>query len=152
MSSFNISPRNPRGFTLIELMIVVAVIGILAAIAYPSYRDSVIRSNRNVAKGDLQGLAQAMERWRVQNNTFLGAAASAADTGAPAIFPTKSPLDGTKTVYNLTIHAATATTFTIRATPTTTGQNKDDGYLQLQENNAREWVKGGVTKTTWEDN
>jgi type IV pilus assembly protein PilE len=152
MTKILTQPRHIRGFTLIELMIVVAVIGILAAIAYPSYQDSVIRSNRNVAKGDLQGLAQAMERWRVQNNTFKGAAASSADTGAPAIFPTKSPIDGSTIVYNLSITAATDTEFTIRATPTTTGPNKNDGYLSLKENNAREWVKGGVTKTTWQDN
>ena len=83
MKKMNTLSHAKQGFTLIELMIVVAVIGILAAIAYPSYQDSVIRSNRNVAKGDLQGLAQAMERWRVQNNTFKGAAAGGSDTGAP---------------------------------------------------------------------
>ncbi|MCP4091353.1 MAG: prepilin-type N-terminal cleavage/methylation domain-containing protein, partial [Gammaproteobacteria bacterium] len=51
-----------RGFTLIELMIVVAIVGILAAIAYPSYQEQVRKSRRADANGALLGLANAMQR------------------------------------------------------------------------------------------
>lgn len=54
--------KELKGFTLIELMITVAIIGIIAAIAYPSYLDSVRRSNRAEAKTELMDLAQRLQR------------------------------------------------------------------------------------------
>lgn len=55
--------RMQRGFTLIELMIVVAIVGILAAIAYPSYRDSVRKTQRTDAKVTVSRLAAGQERY-----------------------------------------------------------------------------------------
>lgn len=60
-----------RGFTLIELMIVVAVIGILAAIAYPAYTDSVLKGKRAQARTALMELMQQQERYMTQYNTYL---------------------------------------------------------------------------------
>lgn len=54
--------KNSKGFTLIEAMITVAIIGIIAAIAYPSYLDSVRRSNRAEAKTELMDIAQRLQR------------------------------------------------------------------------------------------
>ena len=61
-----------KGFTLIELMIVVAVIAILAAIAYPSYQDSVRKSRRADAKAVVLNAAQILERCYTQNNVYTG--------------------------------------------------------------------------------
>lgn len=61
-----------RGFTLIELMIVVAVVAILAAIAVPSYQESVRKGRRGQAKADVVEVVQLAERYRTVNNTYNG--------------------------------------------------------------------------------
>lgn len=61
-----------RGFTLIELMIVVAVVGVLAAIAYPAYTESVLKGRRAQARAALSELLMQQERYMTQNNCYLG--------------------------------------------------------------------------------
>ena len=63
-------PANQKGFTLIEVMIVVAIIGILAAVAYPSYVDSIRKGKRAEARAALMNLLQQQERYFTQNNTY----------------------------------------------------------------------------------
>jgi len=62
--------RHMRGVTLIELMIVVVIVSILAAVSYPSYRDFVARAKRNEAKAALLMAATNQERFYLQNNLF----------------------------------------------------------------------------------
>ena len=71
MNSPRWHPRGCCGFTLIELMIVVAVVAILAAVAYPAYRDSVLKGRRAQARAALMELIQQQERYMTQNNTYL---------------------------------------------------------------------------------
>lgn len=141
-----------KGFTLIELMIVVAIIGIIAAIAYPSYQDSVKSSRRADAQGVLMGLANAMERHYTTNNSYLGAGTTGGNTGAPTIFPDEAPIDGSVKYYDLTISAVTATTYTLKATPKN-GQ-AGNGFLQLTSTGIRSWDKNNdstlqSTENTW---
>lgn len=131
-----ISKKFVTGFTLIELMIVVAIVSIIAAVAYPSYTASVTKTRRADAKGALMGFAQAMERHFTENNTYEGAA-SGGDTGAPSIYPTGVPIDGGQKFYDLTIEAATVTTYTLRATPVN-GQ-AGDGNLEITHTGAKTW-------------
>ena len=111
--------NRARGFSLIELMIVVAIVAILAALAYPSYQESVRSSKRGDCEAALEGFANAMERRFTTNNSYLGAANGGANIGAPAgtIFPAQCPLDGGSQTYTLAITAASATTYTVQATP-----------------------------------
>ena len=134
---------NKRGFTLIELLIAVTIVGILAAITYPSYRNSIVKSRRAEAQGALASFANAMSQWYLENNSsYLGAAIGPADEGAPRIFPSTVPISGGGTpTYNLTIHqpGTTASTFTLRAIPT--GNQEGDGYLELDHLGAKGWDK-----------
>ncbi|BAV96994.1 type IV pilin protein [Lysobacter enzymogenes] len=64
--------RRSLGFTLIELMIAVAIVGILAGIAYPAYNDAIRKSRRAQAKADLAELSQRAERWYTAKNSYAG--------------------------------------------------------------------------------
>ncbi len=65
-------PLNCQGFSLVELMIVVAILGILTAISVPIYSSYKLRSNRSLAKVGLLDGAQRMERHFTRNNTYVG--------------------------------------------------------------------------------
>ena len=153
MTTFASNPSSrarARGFTLIELMVVVAIIGILAAVAYPSYMDSVRKGRRGQAKADLLELAQLAERYRTVNNTYVGFG-KPSGTGVLNGELGKSPHTGA-TRYTVKIADVTASTFTLTAEPVTgAGQDKDKRCLAMSINQAGvKTIGSGATGTVAE--
>jgi len=136
--------KQQKGFTLIELMVVVAIVGILVAVALPSYQDYVIRSKRADATGALMAATNAMERWRANNFSYAGAAVG-------TTFSTNVPSDGSATAYyTLALSNLTATTYTITATAvneqaTSLGVAET---LTIDQNGNKTWTFSG-TEACW---
>lgn len=105
------------GFTLIELMIVVAVVGVLAAVAYPSYTEQVRKSRRSDAIAEISKAQQAQERWRSNNPSYSGDVSSSSTglkltTGSTAATSYNLPSG----YYSLAISGVTAAGYTLTAT------------------------------------
>ncbi len=124
--------RNQLGVTLIELLITVAIFGILAAVAYPSYQTHVARANRAEAQGILMENAQFLERnYTTANGYDLDSAGNA--TALPF---TVSPKTGTKK-YDIAAAYGTSQIFTLTATPTGSMAGDSCGNLTLTNTGVR---------------
>lgn len=115
--------RTQRGFTLIELMITVAIIGILAAVAYPSYSSYVIKSARASAKAQILDLANREQQFLLANRAY--ATKTQMETSGYVL-----PTDLTARYdWDIAVDATTAPTYTI--TFTAKGKQLSDGNLQM---------------------
>ena len=129
---------SASGFTLVEMLIVITMVSILAAIAYPSYTSYVVRANRADAQQTLLQGAQAAERYYIANNSYVGF------TLASPL--NRSPESGT-VIYNMTAPTLTATAFVLRATPTSTATNRADGFLEITSQNLKRWDRNNDNDT-----
>jgi type IV pilus assembly protein PilE len=112
-----------RGFTLIELMVTIAIVGILAAIAYPAYTSYLIKSNRAAAETHLIALAQAESQYMADSRSY---------TDQLGITPPKAVSDNYDISFTLT---DSPPAFTITATAK--GKQAADGNLSIDSSGAR---------------
>lgn len=144
--------RNPQsGFTVIELLVVVAIIGILMSIAIPSYQDYVRKARRGDGKSSLLTTAQAMERFYTENSTYSAAALGAASTNVGTTTskegyyniafdsaPTSATICGATTATS-----PSASSFRICAAPTGAQANDSCATLSLSNTGAKSPTTGG---------
>lgn len=130
--------RKMRGITLVELMIVVVVLGILAAVAYPNYRDFASRAKRNEAKAALLQIATNQERFYLNNNTYT-------DDMTNLGFNVSDDFVTDSSSYTIDVVAADANNFS--ATATYTKADNEAGKCQVFQIDGR----GARTSTPYTD-
>jgi type IV pilus assembly protein PilE len=142
------SKARQRGMTLIELVVVMMIVGILAAVAIPSYRSYVIRSQRSDAKDALLALATQQEKHYLQCNTYATAIDVATDCFAGEMQSTDVSKNGW---YQLSIVNGNATTFTVRATAINgenQWQDEDCRTFDVDQAGIRTAADSGATDNT----
>ncbi len=139
--------RTPHGFTLIELMITVVIIGILAAIAYPSYQNYTKQTRRSDAQIALTQAANQQERFFTECNVYASSLAGTRSCGAATLgYGTASP----ESYYTLTVGAGAITAatcsqyscgYTITATPVAGTSQANDGKYRIDSTSVKQWDK-----------
>ena len=131
--------RHSMGFTLLELMITVAIIAILAAIGYPSYQEYVIKSRRGAVAVCLTEVSQFMERFYTTNLRYDQTIAGV----AVALPPCAAGTDVTNH-YNVTLAAVGRTTYRLQAAPIGIQAVKDTKCGTLGTDNTGAKTKSGT--------
>ena len=131
--------NKQKGFTLIEVMIVVAIITILATIAYSSYTQYKIRVQRTEAQSEILYIAQRMQSYRAVNGNSAGATVNILYGG------TLTPKQGTA-LYDLAFDPSptTANEWTLIAKPIAGTQQADNGWICLNDQGQKFWAKGAT--------
>lgn len=130
--------HSGKGFTLIELLVTVAIIGILAAIAYPSYQQYVAKTHRAAAKSCLLEIGQALERRYAATSSYAGALPNPQCVTSEAGFYTFTPA-------NIT----TAQSYSIKATPDSRQNDTQCGTLTLDHTGVKGVETRGTVTACW---
>ena len=134
--------KSTSGFSLIELVIAIAIVGILATIAFPNYVNQMQQTRRADCEAALMQLASAMERDFSRNNQYR-------DLVGVGNFSNQCPIDGGTATYTLAIANLTATTYTLQATPAGAQAGDPCGTLTLT-NTLQKGQTSGTLAECWQ--
>ena len=135
MQMFRIRKRQSiRGLTLIELLMVIVIVGVLAAIAIPTYSGYMTRARRAEAKTALEQVRAAQEMWRAEKGSY-----AIDDGGGTAVTKLRTTMGAPDTTvskyYTWDLTVKTATDFTVHATPT--GGQPADEWLEITQDGTK---------------
>lgn len=147
MQAGSIKNTYVAGFTLMEVMIAVAIIGILTAFALPVYTDYVIRANRTDVQSELTQIAQRIQSYKVANGDYTGIDLNMTSIyGTPNTFPR-----GNNPLYDIRLNTMVSdglvTGWTLRAEPRSNTVQKNNGVVQLNDLGQKCWSKPPTTCT-----
>lgn len=149
MSSFR---SRAAGFTLIELMIVVVIVGILLMIGLPSYQNQVLKTKRALGRAELQEVMSRQEQYFVNNRAY---ATTLADLGLDNPYYIDADAnnvasDSTRRIYQIALASATALAYTVTAVPQL-AQAKDGlcGTLQITSTGVKSEGGSGSVDDCW---
>ena len=150
MAHNHIKAAHMRGFTLVEILVVVVIIALLAGIAYPSYRDHLRKSARVAAQQELLELSAMQEKIYLNSTAFTSKLSNAYD-GTTNGGLGKTGGKTTDGRYTLELTAASAQSYTLSATPVAGSLQDGDGTIQLASTGTRtcpdpapSWCKNGI--------
>lgn len=145
---------SSQGFTLIELMIVVGIVAIIAAVGVPAYTNQINKAYRADAQSALMQLASAMERFRTVNNTYCNGGVCPHDgNGVPnaTFFEAEAPLEGNDKYYDLLIlNTGGGNSYRLKARPIDGGRMEGDWTFILEHTGRKRRSNGGADQDGWD--
>jgi type IV pilus assembly protein PilE len=137
---------NQRGFTLIELMITVAIVAILASVAYPSYTHHLARAKRVAAEGLMQNVASKQEQYMLNARSYHPTVSGSSTDLSPLGVVVSSEVSANYTVTVVSDNAATPPNFYVEAVPNVRQASNDSrcGTLRLTSTAAKTASGGGA--------